>query len=910
MKNQYRIIVITALISIFEKIKALLDKNNFKSDLKRVATLLELNKELTNFKPHLIIADNTCTTLNGVAVLDEIRKKGSGIPVIVVVSEMDETTASALMNAGAADLITTSDILRSSIALRKYLRDIELKSETGACTTDATNQNNPASKWKELYELIVASTNQLIYDYNTKDGSILWQGNSREVIGFDLEELRGGINQWMEMIHPDDRDQAVHLLEQAEHEHIPYEVEYRFRHKTKEYCWLHDKGIFLYDKNEKSIRMLGIMENISARKHVEEELYASQQMIQLVLDHIPQRVFWKDRNYRYLGCNKPFLGDARLSDISEILGKEDFDLSWKDTAPLYRADDRQVMDTRIPKLNYEEPQYRVDGSSSWLRTSKTPLYDKDGNVIGILGMYEDITEQKKMELALRESEIKYRELVDKSIVGIYITQNHILKFCNKRFAEIFGFSNPGEIVGNHVQFLIAEESWQAVDTQVKLRESGKLESAHYEFKGKRKDGTIIDLEVLGIRIIFEGKPAVQGTLIDITDKKAFQTQMLRSQRLESLGTLAGGIAHDLNNVLSPILLSIEILRRHIKDEKSVQILDTLDKSATRGCEIIKQVLTFARGFSGEHVVIQPLHIIRELEHIVRETFPKSIQLKVSLQKDLWTIQGDPTQIHQVLLNVGINARDAMPYGGTLKITAENANMKENELPAGTSARPGPYVKVGIEDTGTGIPPEIVDKIFEPFFTTKERGKGTGLGLSTVHSIVKTHRGFVTVNTELGKGTLFSIYLPAVEVSKSQTVQEMLKIAQGNGETILVVDDEQSILDITKNTLEMYGYKVITARDGVEALSVYTREKDKVDIVLTDLIMPSLDGLTTARTLRKMNPGVKIITSSGIKISDDDHESLGTENHIFLQKPYSAQKLLTTIRQILSEKKSDADTEGG
>jgi len=347
------------------------------------------------------------------------------------------------------------------------------------------------------------------------------------------------------------------------------------------------------------------------------------------------------------------------------------------------------------------------------------------------------------------------------------------------------------------------------------------------------------------------------------------------------------------------------LKKHLKDDKSLQILETVNTSASRGREIIKQVLTFARGFSGEHVIIQPKHLLRELEHIINETFPKSIKLEPRIQKDLWTIEADPTQIHQVLLNVAINARDAMPYGGTLKITAENAAVGTNDMPAGTQARPGSYLKIGIEDTGTGIPSEIVDKIFEPFFTTKERGKGTGLGLSTVHSIVKSHRGFITVHTELGKGTQFMIYLPAVQDKKQQTTQDLLRIAEGNGEVILVVDDEQSILDITKNTLEMYGYRVIIAHIGLEALSIYTSEKDKIDVVIADVIMPSLDGLTMARNIRKINPGVKIITSSGIKISDTDNASLGTENHIFLQKPYTAEKLLSTLQQILFHTKPDS-----
>ena len=904
MKIKYHIIVISAVPSTCEQVAAVLAKRSILSEQKYIKTLTELTEALADFQSHLIISDSACTTLDSMTVLNHIEKQKSGIPVIVITNRMDDTAALSYMKAGAADVIAAEHLERLSFVIQNIFQEKTHAVGNTMGLSGGSKEAESISDWKERYDLIVASTNQLVYDYNVLDGSILWRGNSIEVTGFDVTELSGGIKQWMEMIHPDDKDRSVRLLEQAEREHKPFDVEYSFKHKSKGYAWIHDRGFFIYDASGRAVRMLGAMEDVSVRKKVEGELYRSRQMMQLVLDHIPQRVFWKDRNYRYLGCNKAFLGDAGLSDINQILGKDDFELNWKDTAPLYRADDRFVMESNKPKLNYEEPQYRTDGSSSWLRTSKTPLYNQDGTVIGVLGMYEDITDQKKMELALRESEIKYRELVDKSLVGIYITQLHIVKFCNKRFAEIFGFSSPDEIIGTHVKSLISEESWESVDTQVKLRESGKIDASHYEFKGQRKDGSIIDVEVLSIRIIFEGKPAVQGTLIDITDKKAFQTQMLRSQRLESLGTLAGGIAHDLNNVLSPILLSIEILKKHLKDDKSLQILDTVNTSASRGRAIIKQVLTFARGFSGEHVVLQPLHILRELDHIISETFPKSIKLEARLPKDLWTIEADPTQIHQVLLNVAINARDAMPYGGTLKITAENATVGQNDLPAGTNAKPGSYLKVGIEDSGTGIPPEIVEKIFEPFFTTKERGKGTGLGLSTVHSIVNSHRGYITVRTELGKGTLFTIYLPAVEERKSQKTQDLLRIPEGNGETILVVDDEQSILDIMKNTLELYGYRIMTAHNGIEALSIYTHEKDRIDVVITDLIMPSLDGMTMARNLRKMNPGVKIITSSGIKISEADSANLGNVNHIFLQKPYTAEKLLSTLQEILYPKKSD------
>ncbi|MDI6804421.1 MAG: PAS domain S-box protein [Bacteroidota bacterium] len=425
-----------------------------------------------------------------------------------------------------------------------------------------------------------------------------------------------------------------------------------------------------------------------------------------------------------------------------------------------------------------------------------------------------------------------------------------------------------------------------------------------EYRFMKKDGTIFHIESQG-SVIRDKDGKITNVVVvsrDVTEKKLLEQQFMRMQRMESIGTLAGGVAHDLNNVLAPILLSIEILKRSILDERSQKIFETLEASTRRGSEIVKQILGFARGVEGERTLLQLRHIIEDTISIIKETFPKSISIRHEIPKNIWTILGDSTQLHQVIMNLCINARDAMPNGGIVKIFAENKIIDEQYARMHIEAIPGHYMMISIEDTGTGMPPDVVDHIFEPFFTTKERGKGTGLGLSTVHTIVKSHNGFINVYSEVGKGTTFKIYIPAAETEQVKASGfEIKDLLSGNGELILVVDDEASICEITKQTLETFGYRAITACDGTEALAIYASQGKDIALVITDMTMPIMDGARTIHALRKMNPSVKIIASSGL--TGNGHvvtdKELGVNT--FITKPYTAEKLLEVVHLVLHKK---------
>jgi CheY-like chemotaxis protein len=371
--------------------------------------------------------------------------------------------------------------------------------------------------------------------------------------------------------------------------------------------------------------------------------------------------------------------------------------------------------------------------------------------------------------------------------------------------------------------------------------------------------------------------------------------------MESVGTLASGIAHDLNNILSPITMAVEMMQLEDLNSDMARWTAMIRENAQRGADLVKQVLTFARGMDGERVSVQVKHIIKELIKVLGETLPKNIQLKFDVAPELRPVTADPTQIHQVLMNVCINARDAMPSGGTLRITAENIEIDENYAQINPDAKPGAYILIVIEDTGIGMKPEVMSRIFDPFYTTKEVGKGTGLGLSTTHTIVKSHGGFLNVYSEPRKGSRFSIYLPALRTESDAAVDVTAsKYPKGNGEVILVVDDEDNVREITQATLEKFGYRVLTATDGADAIGVYAQHNDEIAAVLTDMAMPFLDGPGAIRAIRRASPEIKVVAMSGLLNAEQTAELESLNVSFFLTKPFTAEKLLTTLARILQD----------
>ncbi|SRR5579883_1416298 len=502
----------------------------------------------------------------------------------------------------------------------------------------------------------------------------------------------------------------------------------------------------------------------------------------------------------------------------------------------------------------------------------------------------ELSERKQAEQKILEQ----AALLDVATDAILVQdlKNKIV-FWNKSAECLYGWTAK-EALGKNANELLYENSPKLEEALHQVNIAGEW---YGELNQVQKDGKEIIVEARWALVRdAQGNPkSILTVNTNITQKKQLEAQLLRAQRLESLGTLASGIAHDLNNILTPMLMSTQLLQMKISDERKDMLLQTLETNAQRGAALVKQVLSFARGVEGKRSILQIRHLIIEIQQFANQTFPKSIEFSTDIALDLAPIFGDATQLHQVLMNLVINARDAMPHGGVLSLYAHNFFVDKTYARMNLEATIGPYVVITVEDTGIGMSPEIVDRIFEPFFTTKEVGQGTGLGLSNVLGIVKSHTGFIKVSSIPNQGTQFQIFLKAKPQHETQSI-ESLDLPRGHGELVLVVDDEAKILEINKTTLEKYNYRVITAHDGIEAIAMYAQHQNEISIVLVDMMMPEMDGLTTIRTLQKMNPAVKVIASSGLVESKQLSQESGITT--FLPKPYTIKQLLQALHSLL------------
>ncbi len=516
-------------------------------------------------------------------------------------------------------------------------------------------------------------------------------------------------------------------------------------------------------------------------------------------------------------------------------------------------------------------------------------------VARVLLCLDDITHSVRADEQIRSQ----AALLDVTQDAIYVRDfSDRILYWNDGAQRLYGWTMM-EVKGKSAtELLAASNTAEWAKALEAVRTTGQWEG---ELNQKRRDGRELIIQSRWT-VVNERKGAPRAILVvntDITEKKKLESQLLRAQRLESIGTLASGLAHDLNNVLAPILMTVSFLKEGVKDETLSGMIQTLETCARRGAHIVRQVLTFARGVEGIRVLLQPKHLMGEMERIARETFPRSLHIQTVITKQPWLITGDATQIQQVLMNLWVNARDAMPQGGTLTARVDNVVISDKEVRLHPKAKPGPYVVISVIDTGTGIPLELMDKIFDPFFTTKPVGQGTGLGLPTVLGIVESHGGFLHVDSEVGKGTTFKVYLPAASTEKEESHEtEFTSLPRGNGELILIVDDEPAIRDIAGRILSTHGYRTLTACDGNEAITLFEQNRDKVKAIISDFMMPHMDGPTTIRGLRKVNPNVKTIMITGLGEDARVAEAKAAGSDFVLSKPFTAEQLLVSLKQLL------------
>jgi PAS domain S-box-containing protein len=558
----------------------------------------------------------------------------------------------------------------------------------------------------------------------------------------------------------------------------------------------------------------------------------------------------------------------------------------------------ELVARRQPITNIEVNYRHREGRTVVVEINGTPVFAADGTWAGYHGTSRDITARRSAERALRLR----GAALEAAANAIMITDREgRIEWANPAFAELTGW-NAAETVGRNPRELL-NSNLQSAEFYANLWNTiiaGQVWRG--EIVNLRRDGSLrtMDETVTPLRDERGQISHFIAILQDITERKQLDTHLRQSQRMEAIGTLAGGVAHDLNNILAPMMFVSALLAHKLEDPKDQEKLAIIQAGVRRGSEIIRQLLTFSRGQEGERSLVQPLHIIKEMAVMMRETFPREIEIQLTTPESGWPVLADPTQLHQVLLNLSVNARDAMPKGGVLQIATENRQLRAGDTVLGADGKPGPYAVITVRDTGQGIPAEIRPRIFDPFFTTKPIGKGTGLGLSTVLGIVQSHGGYITVDSTPGKGTTFRVYLPAVPEGSVAPFDVIPAAASPSTQhaTVLVVDDEEYIRNTMRLVLESQNYRVLTATHGADGLARYLEHRSEIRLVITDLMMPVMNGLALIRSLRVIDPGLPIIASTGLPEVGEVKELQELGIAELLPKPCEASTVISAVERAL------------
>ncbi|MBW1780989.1 MAG: PAS domain S-box protein [Deltaproteobacteria bacterium] len=644
------------------------------------------------------------------------------------------------------------------------------------------------------------------------------------------------------------------------------------------------------DANGRTVRSYGVIQNITERKQAEEALRESRKHLRLFIDSSPDLCFLKDRAGKYLllnTANVQFFGKKE----ADLIGKTDFDLMQEGAAQYCRESDSRAIQEKKMIISMEEIDKRL------YETRKMPVI-MDNRVVGVAGIIRDITERKRAEDALRESEEKYRLLIENATDAIFIAQDEALKFANPKAEKMTGYSAEQLAEMPFIDIIHPEDRTMVLERHVK-RLNGEEPPSVYSFRIVNRSGEELSVELNAVIINWEGRPATLNFLRDITAQKRLEAQLQRAQKMEALGTLAGGIAHDFNNLLMAIQGRASIILMH-KDpsDPDFEYLRGIERHVESAADLTRQLLGFARGGKYE-VKPTDLNELIKKENLMFGRTKKEITIHDTYAEDLWSVEIDRGQIEQVVLNLYVNASQAMPGGGDLYVETENVVLNQNDVKP-FSTESGKYVKLSVTDTGVGMDKATQERIFDPFFTTKKMGRGTGLGLASVYGIVKNHGGFINVYSEKGQGTTFTIYLPASEktiIEEKDLGGDALK----GTETVLLVDDEDIVIEVAEQLLEQLGYKVLTARSGKEAVEICEGNMEQIDIVVLDMIMPDMNGGDAYERMKEMNPKVKVLLSSGYSINGHATEILDRGCNGFIQKPFKIEELSQQLRKILDEK---------
>jgi two-component system, cell cycle sensor histidine kinase and response regulator CckA len=907
------------------------------------------------------------------------------------------------------------------------VKDLDGKVTNAVCQhMDITERERTEEAFAEAtrrLQLAVVASNIGLWDWNLESNKIFFSREWKSQIGYADHELPDEFNEWQSRLHPDDIDQAIKRVhDYLENPWPEFVNEFRLRHKDGSYRWIRAQASLLRDEDGKPVRMLGCHLDITDQKKLEHSIRESADRYRSLFENMREgyaycRMIFEDGepvDFVYLSVNEAF---EKLTGLDNVVGKKVTEAipGIRETNPeLFEIYDR-VAETG----EAERFETYVHPLGVWLSVS---VYSVESE--HFIAVFDNITDRKRAEKALKDSEERYRHLVEVSPDGIAVHQEGRIVFVNPAAADMLGARNSEDLIGMRIREIVHPDYWEHAEKRVRLMMAGETGLYPVEDCYVKFDGTALFVEVMASIFEYSGKPAIQLVVRDISERKRAESterrllaaigqategvivtdtegtieyvnpgmermtgygrdeligrtprifksgehdrafyrqlwdtikagntwtgrfinrrkdgrlfyedatispvkdaqgkimnfvgvkrditehlelsrQLYQAQKMEAVGTLAGGVAHDFNNILqvaigySELMLGDEVLPPRCRTD-----LKKVHEAALRGADLVQRLLTFSRK---TEMKPQPLNLnrrITELQKMLERTLPKMVEIRLQLADELATIDADPTQIDQILMNLAVNARDAMPDGGSLIFETANVILDREYARIHFGARPGSHVLLTVTDTGSGMDKGTLDHIFEPFYTTKGVGEGTGLGLAMVHGIVRHHGGHITCYSEKGHGTSFKIYFPAMISEEEPDDKTKQVMPRGGNETILVVDDEEHVRDLCSRILTRAGYKVITATNGKEALTVYEQRGHEVNLVILDLIMPQMGGRQCLEELLILDPSAKVVIASGYSSNGPTEDALAGGGKGFIGKPYNMRQVLGVIRKVLDDK---------
>jgi PAS domain S-box len=738
-----------------------------------------------------------------------------------------------------------------------------------------------------------------------------WFGAIDEKLGYFSREFPRTIEAWENSIHPDDHDRVMASLSRHLKTKASYNEEYFIKRKDGAFRFWIVQGQAVWDAEGNPLRMIGACTDITERKQAEEALRQSQLQQKALLDNIPDAAWLKDSEFRFIAVNEA-IARAAGYNTEDLVGKTDFEIWPKNAAETNRSEDQGIIATKQKKV-IEQSFLDSSGKVSWFEKIKTPILDEKGKVIGTAGISRNITKRKQIEEELRKNERKYQSLYQEFLTLFdALPENMHLISPDLKLIWI-NHASAASLDKNRSE-LIGQYCYQARHNR---SEPCEICPARRCFRSKTiefdevttPDGVIWDLQAAPIIDDRGEVKSVVELARNITEKKktfqemiSLQEQLRQSQKMEAIGRLAGGVAHDFNNLLTVIQGNSELALCELANNDSLKLkLGDIKKATERAANLTRQLLAFSRRQVFNLKVINLNFILEDLGKMLRRIIGEEIELITSFADDLGRVKADPGEIEQVIINLAVNAKDAMPHGGTLTIATANVELDEQHVRRHLGTLPGSYVVISVTDTGVGIPKEIHEQIFDPFFTTKEKGKGTGLGLATVYGIVKQSGGDVHLDSEPEKGTTFKVYLPRVDEPLEEAGKKKeAKVSPRGNETILVVEDDSSVRKIAVQVLTNQGYNVLVSESGGDALLICEQEKNPIDLVLTDVVMPKMSGPELIERLKKVRKDFIVLYMSGYT---DKHILKGLDDELnFIQKPFTIDVLAKKVRDALDTKK--------